>query len=95
MIDQKLVAVGWIDSCTASTGWIMKSDWAETTPVDCVSVGFLIKEELGPEGYVEVAQSIGDPKGKHEQYCSRIVIPNRSIKAIKILGKDELDTLTQ
>lgn len=72
---KKIVIIDWADSVKASD-WTFIED-VDEKPVDCISVGFLLKET---DNHITIAQNYGL---KPEQVCNLITIPKCSIKNIR------------
>ena len=85
------IRVRWIDSCTTVTGWVLSEEYKGVSPAIVQTVGFVVKEIPGPDGYIEIVQSVADLGGKHEQFCNGIVIPRSAILGITPIEIEGLD----
>ena len=77
----RIIKINWVDSVRASD-WTLLED-IDDKPLDCVSVGFLIKET---DEQITIAQNYGI---KPEQVCNLMTIPRCSIKDIKELKEEK------
>lgn len=76
----RIIKINWVDSVRASD-WALLED-IDDKPLDCVSVGFLIKET---DEQITIAQNYGI---KPEQVCNLMTIPRCSIRDIKELKEE-------
>ena len=77
---EKIVVIDWADSVRASD-WTFIED-VDEKPVDCISVGFLLKET---DEHITIAQNYGI---KPEQVCNLITIPKCSIRNIREIKQE-------
>jgi len=78
MIDYKLVKVEWEDSRQPIPEWQFLESFEPPSTVQCVTVGYLIKDEKGQKA---ICQNIGDYK-KDMQVSGVITIPSSCISNI-------------
>ena len=76
----RIIKINWVDSVRASD-WELLED-VDNKLLDCVSVGFLIKET---DEQITIAQNYGI---KPEQVCNLMTIPRCSIRDIKELKEE-------
>ena len=76
----RIIKINWVDSVRASD-WTLLED-VDDKLLDCVSVGFLIKET---NEQITIAQNYGI---KPEQVCNLMTIPRCSIRDIKELKEE-------
>lgn len=79
----KLVSIEWIDSVQPTSGWQFLSEYKESEPIKCISVGFLVCDKKDVKG---LAQNIGNKDGRETIQASGIIhIPSKCITKIKKL----------
>jgi hypothetical protein len=87
MSDCPLVLIRWLDSRQPTASWRFLSDLPDTVPVECATVGWLLKD--GAEAKV-VCQSVGDLGSPSNVQASGIMtIPTRCVLSIERLTEEE------
>jgi len=82
--DIELVAITWVDSCQPDPTWQFLSEKKDHSPVDVVSVGWLLPGY--GEGKKVLAQNFGDANRDTAQVSGVMVIPDNAILQIKTLS---------
>lgn len=85
MTDCRLVMVTWMDSRQTDGAWQWLSNYEKLSPVEVVSVGWLIQDDSAVK---VLAQSLA-PDGGNMQVAGRKVIPTCSVQKIETLAEDE------
>lgn len=81
MTDCRLVMITWLDSRQTEGSWQWLSSYEKMTPVEVVSVGWLIQDDATVK---VLAQSMA-PDGENVQTSGRKVIPSCCVKKIENL----------
>jgi hypothetical protein len=83
MPDWPLVLVRWIDSASPNTGWVRLQEYQGVGSMDCISVGYLIRDEAGRK---TVAPHIAYPDDEEQrQGTGLMVIPDQAVLSIERL----------
>jgi hypothetical protein len=88
--DCPLVIVRWLDSAQPLPAWQYLSALPRTRPVECATVGWLLKDDADIK---VVCQSVGDlDNPKNAQASGIMTIPARCVLSIEKLTEEEVLT---
>jgi hypothetical protein len=83
-----IVIIRWIDSASPQTGWVRLQDWEGVGSLECISVGYMIKDEGGTK---TIAPHIAYPDDPDQcQGNGIIVIPDQAVLSIDQLSNASL-----
>jgi hypothetical protein len=75
-----IVVIRWIDSASPQNGWVRLQDWEGVGSLECISVGYLIKDE---DGTKTIAPHIAYPDDPAQcQGNGIIVIPDQAVLSV-------------
>lgn len=81
--NSRLVIVTWIDARQPTASWTWISEYKPETPVECVTVGWLIQDD---EHVKSIAQSKGDAAHDGDVQIGGVMkIPTRCVVSIETL----------
>ncbi len=85
--DCPLVIIRWQDSAQPISGWKHLSDLPRTRPIECASVGWLLKAD---DDIKVICQSVGDLHNpKNAQASGIMTIPARCVISIERLSEEK------
>jgi len=85
--DCPLVIIRWQDSAQPISGWKHLSDLPRTRPIECASVGWLLKDD---DDIKVICQSVGDLHNlKNAQASGIMTIPARCVISIERLSEEK------
>ena len=88
--DCPLVIIRWQDSAQPQPSWQYLSALAPTRPIECATVGWLLKDD---DDIKVICQSVGDLENpKNAQASGIMTIPARCILSIEKLTEEEVLT---
>ena len=88
--DCPLVIVRWLDSAQPLPSWQYLSALPQTRPIECATVGWLLKDD---DDIKVICQSVGDlGNPKNAQASGIMTIPARCILSIEKLTEEEVLT---
>ena len=75
-----IVVIRWIDSASPQTGWVRLQDWEGVGSLECISVGYLIKDG---DGTKTIAPHIAYPDDPAQcQGNGIIIIPDQAVLSV-------------
>jgi hypothetical protein len=88
--DCPLVIIRWLDSAQPLPSWQYLSALPQTRPIECATVGWLLKDEADIK---VICQSVGDLENPRNAQASGIMtIPARCVLSIEKLTEEEVLT---
>jgi len=88
--DCPLVIIRWQDSAQPISAWKYLSDLPHTRPIECATVGWLLKDD---DNIKVICQSVGDLHNPNNAQVSGIMtIPARCVISIERLSEEQKPT---